>query len=78
MWTIDGSLFVVKAQHFERDLRQFSEDTYNKMIKDWIEKETKLNKFIQDKEIIQYNLNNPNKRKGADNRTKADIFSKVP
>ena len=46
-WTIDGSLFAVPASHFERDLKQFSEDTYNEMIKDCIEKETKLNKFIE-------------------------------
>mmetsp|Transcript_18695 Transcript_18695/g.18369 ORF Transcript_18695/g.18369 Transcript_18695/m.18369 type:complete len:114 (+) Transcript_18695:258-599(+) len=31
--TVDGSLFVIPASHFERDLKQFSEDTYKEMIK---------------------------------------------
>lgn len=43
---VDGTLFAVPASHFERDLKQFSEETFNEMVRDCIDKEMKLNKFI--------------------------------
>jgi len=76
-WTIDGELFAVPSSHFERDLKQFSEDTYSEMIKDCIEKESKISKFVQDKKKIQFNLNNPQKLKTSKTKPKANIYNNI-
>lgn len=41
----------MKGADFERDLKNFSEETYNEIIKSCIEKETKITKLLKVSQI---------------------------
>lgn len=45
-WIKDGILFTINGVDFERHVKAISEETWNEIIKAWIIKEDKLNKFI--------------------------------
>ena len=46
-WIADGWVFEIRGVDFEAHIKSISEDTWNEIIKTWIYKESKINKFLR-------------------------------